>query len=64
MRCDVYKQAFEELMCQLSPTRQELDEGVAWISCQDCDGTGAFSGPDFQERCVACKGTGREPVNL
>ncbi len=60
----MWRQAFRAPLCRVRPTPAELEAGVVWIFCRECDGKGVFHCPDFEERCVACKGTGREPVAI
>lgn len=63
-RMEVYRQSFPETVCRLTPTEKELEDGVAWIFCRECGGTGSYHGPAFVQRCNACKGKGTEPVSL
>lgn len=36
------------------------ETGALWIPCPDCE-LGTFYGPDFEEPCVKCRGTGELP---
>jgi len=44
---------------------QVEDCGIAGrITCLECAGSGRFEGPDFEDACVECKGTGKIYVSL
>ena len=61
----VYKQAFIMVPRVIAVSAEELEEGIAWIDCEECSGTGVFLLPDDRGvPCNACKTKGKEPVNL
>lgn len=42
------------------PLSRLLPEGVEWVECEDCDGTGTFYGSNLGEtvECASCLGSG------
>jgi len=67
MIAHIYKQAFNYTLKYNNPKVLEVDpiEGYTQITCCDCNGTGKFKLPDkYVMQCVACKGTGKEWINL
>lgn len=61
----VYQQTHDNPIAGLRISDEDVLNGVAYITCRDCDGTGEFELPDDTKiTCVVCKGSGREPVTL
>ncbi|MCF6466356.1 hypothetical protein [Clostridium sp. Cult2] len=56
-----YKQTFGKIK---TIEIEDLEKQYIKIDCDDCNGSGIFEGPDFKEKCVNCKGTGKVYCNL
>lgn len=59
---NVYHSKSGELICKHILRWYEIGIGYFDIDCLDCNGTGIFQLPDGEEKCVACKGTGKQKV--
>ena len=68
MEAHIYKQAFKyHKEGHNKPRIVEVNpiDDYTTVKCQDCDGVGKIELPDKHIMiCVACKGTGKEWINL
>ena len=66
MRAIAYLGRYRDQEIEVITTSHDVELGVVFINCLDCDGTGWIDWhPEFLFKdCITCKGTGKYPITL